>query len=127
MSTKNILVTGMSGLIGSAVRNRLESKYTLRALNRRHVSGLECYQADIANLEEIQPAFDKQDVVVHLAAVADGGATWGDPLTDLYDINDPESWKPYAQYSMTSEQDSLHCTFSNDYHGECVNYPNISQ
>ena len=80
MSTKNILVTGMSGLIGSAVRNRLESKYTLRALNRRHVSGLECYQADIANLEEIQPAFDKQDVVVHLAAVADGGATWDDLL-----------------------------------------------
>ena len=80
MSTKNILVTGMSGLIGSAVRNRLESKYTLRALNRRHISGLECYQADIANLEEIQPAFDEQDVVIHLAAVADGGATWDDLL-----------------------------------------------
>ena len=75
MSTKNILVTGMSGLIGSAVRNRLESKYTLRALNRRHVSGLECYQADIANLEEIQPAFDKQDVVVHLAAYL-GSQDW---------------------------------------------------
>ena len=60
MSTRNILVTGMSGLIGNAVRNRLESKYTLRALNRRHISGLECYQADIVSLKEIQPAFDDQ-------------------------------------------------------------------
>ena len=49
----------------------------------------------------------------------DGGVTWGDPLTDLYDINDPDSWKPYAQYHMTAEQDSLHCTFAHDYHGEC--------
>ena len=80
MSTRNILVTGMSGLIGNAVRNRLESKYTLRALNRRHISGLECYQADIVNLEEIQPAFDDQDVVVHLAAAVDGGASWDDLL-----------------------------------------------
>ena len=80
MSTRNILVTGMSGLIGNAVRNRLESKYTLRALNRRHISGLECYQADIVNLEEIQPAFNDQDVVVHLAAAVDGGASWDDLL-----------------------------------------------
>ena len=51
MAARKILVTGMSGLIGSVVRNRLESKYTLRALNRRRISGLECYQADIANLD----------------------------------------------------------------------------
>lgn len=80
MATRNILVTGMSGLIGNAVRNRLENKYTLRALNRRHISGLECYQADIANLAQIQPAFGNQDVVVHLAAVVDGDATWDDLL-----------------------------------------------
>ena len=34
----------------------------------------------MVNLEEIQPAFDEQDVVIHLAAVADGGATWDDLL-----------------------------------------------
>tara|TARA_Y100000996_G_scaffold179145_1_gene139969 strand:- start:24 stop:3764 length:3741 start_codon:yes stop_codon:yes gene_type:complete len=49
----------------------------------------------------------------------DGGETWGDPATDLYDVNDPDSWRPYAQYHLTSEQDINHCTFSNDYHGEC--------
>ena len=49
----------------------------------------------------------------------DGGNTWGDPLTDLYDSNNPDSWVPYAQYHLTSEQDSLHCTFTHDYHGEC--------
>ena len=34
-------------------------------------------------------------------------------------MNDPDSWRPYAQYHLTSEQDINHCTFSNDYHGEC--------
>ena len=52
----------------------------------------------------------------------DGGLTWGDPNTDkLYDQNGAVAgWKPYAQFHLTAEQDSLHCTFANDYHGECT-------
>lgn len=68
-STK-VLITGMSGLIGGLLRRRLEAAggYTLRALNRRAVEGVECVQGDIADLEAIAPAFEGQDVVVHLAA-----------------------------------------------------------
>jgi nucleoside-diphosphate-sugar epimerase len=65
---RRVLVTGMSGLIGSAVRRRLEGRFALRALNRRPLPGVECHQADIGDLEAIAPAFRDVDAVVHLAA-----------------------------------------------------------
>jgi nucleoside-diphosphate-sugar epimerase len=75
-----VLITGMSGLIGGAVRERLEGRYELRALNRSRVDGVPCHQADIADLEAIKPAFRDADTVVHLAANAHGGASWEDIL-----------------------------------------------
>ncbi len=80
MTQKKVLITGMSGLIGGVVREQLEGKYTLRALNRHPVPGVECHQADIADLDAIQSTFDGVDVVVHLAAMARGNATWEDLL-----------------------------------------------
>jgi nucleoside-diphosphate-sugar epimerase len=65
-----VLVTGMSGLIGGALRKHLEGRYTLRALNRKPVPGVACLQADIGDLAAIQPAFAGVDAVVHLAALA---------------------------------------------------------
>ncbi len=75
-----VLVTGMSGLIGQAVRRRLEGRHALRALNRRPVVGVPCHQADIADLAGIAPAFRDVDVVVHLAANAQGDAPWEEVL-----------------------------------------------
>jgi nucleoside-diphosphate-sugar epimerase len=64
-----VLVTGLSGLIGSALHRHLDkSAYEVRGLNRRAVPGVVCHQADIANLAAIEPAFAGVDVVVHLAA-----------------------------------------------------------
>lgn len=73
MTILNVLVTGMSGLIGGAVQKQLRDRYTLSALNRSLVPGVTTFQADIADLEAITPAFAGQDVVVHLAA-SKGGA-----------------------------------------------------
>ena len=81
MAHRTVLVTGMSGLIGGAVRKRLDGKYELRALNRSPVEGMACHQADIADLAAIQGAFQGVDVVVHLAAMAHGTATWEQVLT----------------------------------------------
>ena len=66
---RTVLVTGMSGLIGGTVRRKLEGKVNLRALNRRNVPGIETIQADISDLDAIEPAFRGVDTVVHLAAV----------------------------------------------------------
>jgi len=68
MARRSVLVTGMSGLIGGALRRHLEGTYTLSALNRRPLPGVRCHQADIADLDAIAPAFDGVDTVVHLAA-----------------------------------------------------------
>ena len=65
---ENVLITGMSGLIGRALRTRLEGRYALSALNRSDVEGVRCHRADISDLAAIRPAFAGQDVVVHLAA-----------------------------------------------------------
>ena len=69
----NVLITGMSGLIGGLLRRRLEEAggYDLSALNRRPVEGVKCLQADISDLDAIRPAFDGVEVVVHMAASLD--------------------------------------------------------
>lgn len=74
--TERILVTGMSGLIGGAVRQRLEGAYELTALNRSLVPGVRTVQADIADFDAILPAFEGQETVVHLAASARGRDPW---------------------------------------------------
>jgi nucleoside-diphosphate-sugar epimerase len=78
MTISNVLVTGMSGLIGGAVRKRLRDQYALSALNRRPVPGVTTFQADIADFEAITPAFVGQDVVVHLAGSK--GGDWNELL-----------------------------------------------
>src|SRR5262249_4423172 len=68
MAPRRVLVTGMSGLIGGALRRHLEGKYELSALNRRPIPGVKCHEGDIADLDAIAPAFAGIDTVVHLAA-----------------------------------------------------------
>lgn len=80
MAKTRVLITGMSGLIGQVARRQLEANYEVSALNRRPVEGVECHQADIADLQAIQPAFTGKDVVVHLAAIATHLASWEDVL-----------------------------------------------
>jgi nucleoside-diphosphate-sugar epimerase len=65
---KSILVTGMSGLIGSLAGRELARDHRVRALNRRPVDGFETVRADIVDYQAIRPAFDGIDTVVHLAA-----------------------------------------------------------
>ena len=89
---KKILITGMSGLIGGILRSHLESLggYELTALNRRPVDGVRTVQADIVDLEAIRPAFEGQDVVVHLAAhVA------SEPMEDVVRGNLAGTWNVY--------------------------------
>ncbi len=56
-----ILITGMSGLIGTALRAALESDHDLTALNRSLVDGVTTHRADIADFDAIWEAFENQD------------------------------------------------------------------
>jgi nucleoside-diphosphate-sugar epimerase len=80
LTSPSVLVTGMSGLIGGAVLRQLGAAYAFGALNRRALAGVPCHQADIADLEAIQPAFAGVDAVVHLAANASTSAPFEDTL-----------------------------------------------
>jgi nucleoside-diphosphate-sugar epimerase len=75
-----VLVTGLSGLIGGALRKHVGAAWDLRALNRSAVPGVPCHRADIADLDAIRSAFAGVDVVVHLAAALGGKASDEDIL-----------------------------------------------
>ncbi|MYC25878.1 MAG: NAD(P)-dependent oxidoreductase [Gammaproteobacteria bacterium] len=76
-----VLVTGLSGLIGSLLGPELERVCEVTALNRSAVDGIPTTQADIADEAAIRPAFDGIDTVIHLAAKAGGRHPWSDLLT----------------------------------------------
>jgi nucleoside-diphosphate-sugar epimerase len=66
---KNILVTGMSGLIGGVAGRELARRgYNVSALNRQDVRGFRTTRASITDLNAIRPAFQGIDCVVHMAA-----------------------------------------------------------
>ena len=74
MSNRRLLVTGLSGAVGQAIRPALEARYDGAARSRSGGSGLADdlhVRGSIADPESIRPAFKGVDSVVHLAA--DGG------------------------------------------------------
>ncbi len=68
---QNVLITGATGLIGTAAVSSLRTRYNLSALNRRPLPHIDYHQADIADLDAIRSAFVGIDAVVHLAAQID--------------------------------------------------------
>ena len=46
----------------------------------------------------------------------DGGSTWGSASDRIYDTNGLfVGWRPYKQFDLSAEEDSLHCIYSNSY------------
>ena len=78
---RRVLVTGLNGAVGSAMRPALAERYELSALSRSGVMGLpgeRVFRADISDFDAIRPAFEGIDTVVHLAA--DGGVNSTDGM-----------------------------------------------
>lgn len=74
--SKKVLITGMSGLIGSALRREIEGDFELSALNRSMVAGIPTTRASLENYDAILPAFAEQELVIHLAAKIHDGVGW---------------------------------------------------
>ena len=71
-----ILVTGLSGLIGTALRDSLGADHELTAFNRSEVSGVKSVRADLSDTEALKRAVAGQEIVIHLAAKAGEHYSW---------------------------------------------------
>ena len=46
----------------------------------------------------------------------DGGTTWGAASDRIYDTEGLfVGWRPYMQFDLSAEEDSLHCVYTNSY------------
>ena len=71
-----LLVTGLSGVVGRALRPALEERYEISALSRSGTSDLPAgrvFKANVGDIDSLYPAFEGIDVVLNLAAA--GGAS----------------------------------------------------
>lgn len=71
-----LLVTGLSGVVGRALRPALEERYEISALSRSGSGDLppvRVFKANVADIDSLYPAFEGVDVVLNLAAA--GGAS----------------------------------------------------
>ena len=76
-----MLVTGMAGQIGGIIRRELGVRYELSGIDRVDVDGTALTVADIANLNDVLPAFEGIDAVVHLGADPSPQASWESVLS----------------------------------------------
>jgi nucleoside-diphosphate-sugar epimerase len=74
-----VLVTGAAGLIGGIVIDALSAQYQLCGLDLRRGSHVDWIR-DMTKLQRIQPAFDRMDAVVDLAADSSASASWSSVL-----------------------------------------------
>lgn len=84
---KRVLVTGLSGLVGSAIRKDFEERYELSSLSRYGTDGMDDarnFKGNIAELDTIIPAFEGQHTVVHLAADRSANANWESALRNNF-------------------------------------------
>lgn len=85
----NVVLTGAAGVIGSAVREHLGSRYEFVSITRKPAD-FPSIVADIRDFDSIRPAFDGADAVVHLAASIDVTSPWesvrDDNLIGTYNV-----------------------------------------
>ena len=82
----NLRATGLSGVVGQALKPVLEERYNVSALSRSGVDGLpdgQVLKANIAEFDSIRPAFEGVDCVLNLAA--DGGMSSADGMDGGWD------------------------------------------
>ena len=76
--SQNILLTGAFGRVGTAIIDHLSDRqeYDFTHLNRSDRDEYDTFVADVSNYEEMRPAFDDKDAVVHLAGYPEPDGSW---------------------------------------------------
>ncbi len=78
---KRVLITGIAGQIGGIIRRELGERYELSGIDQVDVEDVPTTVSDIANLNDILPAFKGIDAVVHLGADPSPQASWESVLS----------------------------------------------
>jgi nucleoside-diphosphate-sugar epimerase len=78
----NVLLTGAFGQVGTAAIDHVapDDDYNFTYLDRKPHPEYESITADVADYDDIRPAFDGQDAVIHLAAAPKPYDPWDDIL-----------------------------------------------
>ena len=76
MVKKKILITGVTGLVGSVIRKSLKSEYEITGLDLRHCEDVPTLIADSTDLKSILPAYEGVDTVIDLASEPSNFASW---------------------------------------------------
>ncbi|MDP6821793.1 MAG: NAD(P)-dependent oxidoreductase [Dehalococcoidia bacterium] len=83
---RKVLITGLSGIVGTVMRPALEERYEISSLSRRGVHGLppeRNFIGNVSDMESLWPAFDGVDTVVNLGA--SGGQSDPDGMDGSWD------------------------------------------
>ena len=80
MNQRKILITGIAGKIGGVIQGYLSKQYDIRGLDRVAFDGYDTVVADLSNIDDILPAFEEVDTVVHLAADPNHQGSWDSNL-----------------------------------------------
>ena len=99
MSKKKVLVTGLNGAVGTALRPTFEDKYELSSFSRHGCDDMPDERNHLGNLNDpdsVVKAFEGQDTVVHLAADRSMKAEWDTVLpyniVGLYNVFEAAKW-----------------------------------
>ena len=76
MVKKTVLVTGVSGLLGTIIRGGLYLEYKFTGVDGGDCPDVPTLAADSTDLDAILPAFDGADTIIGLASVANGASPW---------------------------------------------------
>ena len=83
MTNKKVLITGITGLVGSVLKEGLKSEFDVTGIDLRDSKDVPTLVADSTNLDEIAPAFEGVDTVIDLASEPSNFSPWN----VIYDNN----------------------------------------
>ncbi|NOZ80416.1 MAG: NAD(P)-dependent oxidoreductase [DPANN group archaeon] len=89
MALQKILITGISGFLGSHIaKGLIDAGHAVHGFSRRPCSlaSVSCVQGDILDAEKVAQACEGMDVVIHLAGVTEHDALVGHPLPS-FEVN----------------------------------------
>ena len=83
MFKKKVLITGVSGLVGTVLAKSLKETYEVSGVDLKESPEVPTIQADCSNLEEMLPAFLGVDTVIDLASNPSQYSEWD----IIHDVN----------------------------------------